>query len=208
MAITFEEYYEKTFGQYVNYLTGKLSREEAEDRVQNVFLSLLPRKEFCEELIEKGELEKYIQGAINRQPAQVLREQYRRVSTVSLDADNIDFLSSIRDTQHGGEVTDEVELDNFYKTAVKCLASGRKLSGGSFETVGELWQYIFIQYCRNGRTFQEAGKLVGLSHQNISAHFARIVTILTPMIEAFIGRKIEGPGNKSGNDLQEVDPER
>ncbi len=201
--MTLEEYYEKTFGQYVNYLTGKISREEAEDRVQNVFMSLFARREFCELLIEHDEFDRYVQGAINRQPAQALREQYRRVSTVSIDPDNIDFLSSIRDTQHGGEVTNEIELNDFYEEAsVKLLENTRLLYDPSaFETVGELRQYIFVQYCRNNRTFPEIGKLVGQSHQSISLHFGRIVTILTPMIEAFIGKKLNG----GGNDLQETD---
>ena len=202
--MTLEQYYADNFEEYVNYLIGKLSKEEAEDRVQNVFLSLFARKEFYNDLIEKGELGKYIQGAINRQPAQAFREKYRQVPTVSIDPDNIDFLSSIRDTQHGGEVTDEVELNDFYEAALKCLAKGRKLPGGSFETAGELRQYIFVQYCRNSRTLQEIGELVGLSHQNISVHYKRIVTILTPMISAFTEIKLDG-GEKT---CKKVDPER
>ncbi len=184
--MTLEEYYEKTFGRYVDYLTGKISREEAEDRVQNVFMSLFARKEFCEDLIAKGEFDKYVQGAINRQPAQALREQYRRVSTVSLDADNIDFLSSIR-ANHPDYEMEETELNDFYKAAIKLLENSRKLTSDcGFNTVGELRQYIFVQYCRNGRTLQEVGKLVGLSHQNISIHYKRIVTIIQPLVDAFV----------------------
>lgn len=184
--MTFEEYYEKTFGRYVDYLTGKLSREEAENRVQDVFMSLLSRKELCEDLIEKGEFDKYVQGAINKQPAQMYREQYRRVPTVSIDSDNIDFLSSIRAKDNGG-VTDKVELNDFYGGAsVKLLENTRLLpEPTAFETVGELWQYIFVQYCRNGRTLEEIGGSVSLTSQNISLHFTRIVTILTPMIRRF-----------------------
>ncbi len=191
MAITFDKYYANNFEKWVNLLAKRIKdRNEAEDRVQNIFISLIPRKDFCEGLIERGEFDKYIQSAVGRQRAQVYREQQRHPPTVSIDSDNIDFLSSIRDTQHGGEVTDSVELNSFYEAAVKCLGGGRKLSGDCFETVGELRQYIFVHYCRNGRTFKEIGDLVGLSHQNISIHFARIVTILTPMISASTKREL------------------
>ncbi len=196
MAITFDQYYADNFERWVNLLAKRIrDRNEAEDRVQDIFTSLIPRKDFCEGLIERGAFDKYIQSAIGRQRAQIYREECRRPPTVSIDSDNIDFLSSIRDIQHGGEVTDEVELNSFYEAAVKCLGGGRKLSGGCFETVGELRQYIFVHHCRNGRTFQEIGELVELSHQNISTHFARIVTILTPMIEAFTGKKLKALGN-------------
>ncbi len=195
--MTLDKYYSDNCTRLVLQLAKKIGNlEEAEDRVQNVFMSLFARKEFCEDLIAKKEFDKYVQGAINRQPAQVLREQYRQVPTVSIDSDNIDFLSSIRHNDNDWGLC-ERELKDFYEAAVECLAGGRKLPSGSFNTVGELRQYIFIQYCQNGRTFQEIGELVGLSLQNISLHFARIVTILTPMIEAFIGRKL----NSKGNDL-------
>ena len=192
MAISFEQYYAENFKKWVDLLTVRIKdRDEAEDRVQNIFTRLIPRKEFCEDLIAKREMDKYIQSAISRQRAQVYREQQKQIPTVSIDPNNIDFLSSIRDNRVGmGLCYDEVELNDFYETALKCLAKGRKLSGESFETVGELRQYIFVQYCRNGRTLQEIGELVGLSHQNISVHLGRIITILTPMISAFIGQGI------------------
>ncbi len=184
--MTLEKHYADNFEKYVGYLTGKISREEAEDRVQNVFLSLFARKEFCELLIQQDEFDKYVQGAINRQPAQALREKYRQVPTISIEPDNIDFLSSIRDTQHGGEVTNEVELNDFYGRATKLLENPREpISDCGFETVGELRQYIFTQYCRNGRTFEEIGELVGQSFANVSKHYARIMTILTPTAERF-----------------------
>ncbi len=191
---TFEQYYIRRFSYWVDLLTVRIKdRAEAEDRVQDIFTQLIPRKDFCEALIEKGEMDDYIGNAIGRQRAQVYREQQKQIPTTSIDPDNIDFLSSIRDNRVGmGLCYDEVELNDFYEAAVKCLAAGRKLPGGSFETVGELRQYIFIQYCRNGRTFKEIGKLVGLSLQNIAVHYERIVTILTPMISAFINRPLNG----------------
>ena len=198
MAIeTFEQYYIRRFPYWVDLLTVRIKdRAEAEDRVQDIFTGLITRKDFCEGLIEKGEMDDYIGNAIGRQRAQVYREKQRQVPTTSIDSNNIDFLSSIRDNRAGMELCyDEVELNDFYETALKCLAKGRKLPGGSFETVGELRQYIFIQYCQNGRTFKEVGELVGLSLQNIAVHYERIVTILTPMISAFINKKIDGSRN-------------
>jgi len=197
--MTLEEYYEKTFNRYVDYLTERISREEAEDRVQNVFMSLFTRKDFCEDLIQKGEFEKYVQGAINRQPAQALREQYQQGPAISIDADNIDFLSSMRSNRVGIKLCcGDVELNDFYDEAVKLLGNPRKLiSNCGFETVGELRQYIFVQYCRNSRTFEEIGGLVGCSLQNIFIHYGKIVTILTPLIERFIGRRL----NNRKNDL-------
>lgn len=192
----FETYYSDTFQKWVDHLATKIgNREEAEDKVQEVFTRLFPRKDFCEDLIEKGEMDAYIQGAINLQPAQVFREQIRQVPTVSIDADNIDFLSSIR-ADHPDCEMGEIELDDFYETAIKLLENDRKLPDNSFETEGELWQYIFVQHCRNGRTFEEIRDFVGCSHQNISAHFKGIVTILTPLIKRFIGGKLNSPGNE------------
>ncbi|KKM20482.1 hypothetical protein LCGC14_1644970 [marine sediment metagenome] len=190
MVETFEQYYADKFEYWVDLLTVRIKdRAEAEDRVQDIFTGLITRKDFCEGLIEKGEMDDYIGDAIGRQRAQVYREKQRQVPTTSIDPDNIDFLSSIRDNRVGMRLCyDGVELNDFYETAIKCLVGGRKLPGGSFETVGELRQYIFIQYCQNGRTFKEIGELVGLSLQNIAVHYKRIVTILTPTIERFIGR--------------------
>lgn len=191
MAISFGQYYNDNCTQLVLQLAKKIgSLEEAEDRVQNVFMSLLPRKEFYEELIEKGELEKYIQGAINKQPAQMYREQHRQVPTISLE-ERPNFLSWFTKDRQDNSVMDEVELNSFFDYATKCLANPRKLTSDcGFDTVGELRQYIFIQYCRNGRTFEEIGGLVGCSLQNIFLHYGRIITILTPMLEKYLGVKL------------------
>lgn len=190
----FEKYYAGAFDRLVLQLGKKLGNlEEAEDRVQDVFLRLSTRKDFCEDLIAKGEFDKYVQGAINKQPAQVYREQYQQVPTVSLDADNIDFLSSIR-ANHSNCEMGEIELNDFYEKAIELLEDKRKLSAGrGFETAGEQRQYIFIQYCRNGRTFEEIGGVIGCSHQNIEQRYATILTILTPLLEKYLGRKVNGP---------------
>ena len=196
----FEEYYADNFERWVKYLTRLIhDPEEAEDRVQNIFASFLPRKKFCEEIILRDEdgFDRYVLRAIILQTAQIRRERDKRVPTVSIDADNIDLISSIRDNQVGMELCYEtVELNDFYNEAKKLLEDSRKLTSDcGFETVGELRQYIFIQYCRNGRTLDEIGELVGLSHQNISLHYGRIITILTPLIESFTKLKVNGGGN-------------
>ena len=193
--ITLEQYYDDNYIKWVNLLTAMIhDREEAEDRVQDIFISLLSRKEFCEGLIARGEMDKYLWCAVTRQRTQVFREQYKRVPTVSIDADNVDFLSSIQESNQDITATEKVELEDFYKEAVELLDNSRRLiSECGFETVGEVRQYIFIQYVQNGRTFQEIGKLIGMTHQNISVHYKKIVVILTPMIEEFIGRKLNTP---------------
>lgn len=198
--MTLDEYYANTFKKYVDYLTGKISREEAEDRVQNIFLSLFTRKEFCEDLIEKNEFDKYVQGTINRQPAQALREQYRQVPTVSLDGDNIDFLSFLVNNQKNTE-SEEIELKDFYEAAIKLLKNPRKpTSDCGFETVGELRQYILIQYARNGRTLQEIADRVGSSFQNVSIHYGKIVIIIRPLVNKFVVGELDTP-EKDKNDL-------
>lgn len=195
--MTFEQYYNDNCTKLVLQLAKKIGNlEEAEDRVQNIFMSLLPRKEFCGGLMERGELEKYIQGAMNRQSAQIYREQSQQVPTTSIDIDNIDFLSSIRANDNDWGMS-ELELNDFYDGAKKLLDDSRKLPSKGFETVGELRQYIFVQYCQNGKTFREIGELVGLSLWNISVHYKRIVTILTPFIINFLW----GKSDDSKNDL-------
>ncbi len=203
MAITFEQYYAENFEKWVGLLTARIKdHDEAEDRVQDIFTRLIPRKEFCKDLIEKGEMDKYIQGTLGRQRAQIYREQRRQVPTVSIGEHNIDFLSSIKrqspSVALGGfcpmsansKISGGIELNDFYDGAVKLLEDTRKITSDcGFETVGELRQYIFVQYARNGQTLQEIGEVVGLSHQNISVHYKRIVTILMPTIEAFIEKK-------------------
>lgn len=204
MAIeTFDQYYIRRFPYWVDYLSRKLGDpEEAEDKVQEVFTRLLPRKEFCDGLLEEGKFDRYMQGVIDKQRAQVYREQSRRVPTTSIDPDNIDFLSSIRDNLQDDVAQINIELNDLYNTIEKFLENSQRLTPEcSFETIGELRQYIFTQYCQNGRTFQEIGELVGCSRQNISDHYARIVTILTPLLERYFGEKLD---NKE-NDLQETD---
>ena len=202
MAIeTFEQYYSDNFERWVKYLTRLIHNpEEAEDRVQDIFASFLPRKKFCEEIIQRDEdgFDRYVLRAIILQTAQIRRERDKRVPTVSIDADNIDLISSIRDNRLNME-QQGIELNDLYETATKLLEDSRKLASDcGFETVGELRQYIFIQYCRNGRTLDEIGELVKLSHQNISLHYGRIITILTPLIESFTKLKV----NSGGNDLR------
>lgn len=189
-GMTFEQYYTDRFGHWVDYLSKLIgNREEAEDRVQDIFMYFSRRKAFCEELIEADKFGNYVHGAIIKQIAQMCREQNRQVSTVSIDMDNIDFLSSIRDNQLGMELCyEKIVLDDFYTEAIKRLGDPRKLSGESFETVGELRQYIFVQYAQNDRTLDEIGDLVGLSHQNIAIHIKKIREILTPLIIDFVGK--------------------
>lgn len=193
MAIgPFEQYYSHNFKPWVNYLTRLIGdREEAEDRIQDVFTYLLTRKKFCEELIEQGEFGKYVHGAIIKQTAQICRERRRRIPTINLE--DINALAWLAEDQSDNGAGEQIELNDFYATAVKYLAGGRKLPDGGFDTVGELRQYILIQYARNNRTFEEIGKLVGLTHQNISVHFTRIKEILKPLIEKFIGKKLNNP---------------
>lgn len=194
MAIeNFNQYYIRRFPYWADYLSRKLGDpEEAEDKVQEVFTRLLPRKEFCSRLLGEGKFDRYMQGVIDKQRAQVYREQSRRVPTTSIDPDNIDFLSSIRDNLQDDVAQINIELNDFYEGAGKLLENPRKLTSDcGFETVGELRQYIFIQYCRNGRTLREIGKLVGCSYQNIARRFTAILTILTPMISAFTGKGIK-----------------
>ncbi|GAF81423.1 unnamed protein product, partial [marine sediment metagenome] len=123
----FERYYSDNYTRLVDQLAFKIGNsEEAEDRVQNVFMSLFARKEFCEDLMGRGEFDAYVQGAINKQPAQALREKYRQVPTTSLNADNIDFLSSIRANDNDWGMG-EAELNNFYGVATVLLEDARKL---------------------------------------------------------------------------------
>lgn len=196
-GMTFEQYYTDRFSHWVDYLSKLIgNREEAEDRVQDVFAYLSTRKAFCEELIAADKFGDYVHGAVIKQIAQMCREQNRRVSTVSIDTDSIDFLSSIRDNQRGMELCyEKIVLDDFYAEAIKRLEDPRKLSGESFETVGELRQYIFVQYTQNNRTHDEIGELVGVSHQNITIHVKKIREILTPLMIDFIGGKLNTPEN-------------
>ena len=193
MVTTFEKYYSDNHIKWVNLLAAMIhDKEEAEDRVQDIFVSLIPRKEFCENLIAKGNMDKYLWTSVAHQRAQVFRKQYKQLPTVSIDADNIDFLSSIQGfTGRDMMVGEEAELEDFYKGAMELLENPRKLTSEcGFENVGEVQQYILVQYARNGRTFQEIGKLIGMTHQNIAAHYGKIVITLTPMIEKFIGKKL------------------
>ncbi len=192
----FEQYYEDNYIKWVKCLAHMIrNREEAEDRIQDIFVSLLPRTEFCEDLIAKNKMDLYFWCAVANQRAQVFRKKYKQLSTVGIDADNIDFLSSISTDSRGCMtvgVVAELELEDFYIKAVKLLENPRKLpSECGFETVGDVRQFILIQYARNGRTFQEIGELVNMTHQNIAAHYGKLVVILTPMIEDFIGRKLD-----------------
>ncbi len=196
--LTFEQYYTERFEHWVNYLSKLIgNREEAEDRVQDVFTYLSTRKAFCEELIEADEFGAYVHGAVVRQIAQMCREQNRRVSTVTLDMENMDFISWIADGQQGNEIAEKVELDDFYERAsAELLVNTRApLKCTAFETVGELQQYIFIQYARNNRTFDEIGGFVGLSHQNVHYHYNEAKRILIPLIEGFIHKKLNAPEN-------------
>ncbi len=193
--MTFEQYYAANYIKWVDLLASMIhDREEAEDRIQNIFLLLIPRKEFCGGLIARNEMDKYLWCAITRQRAQVFREKYKQPHTISIDPDNIDFLSSLGGSTSDTTVSEEAELEDFYKKAIGLLENPRKLpSECGFETVGEVQQYILIQYARNGRTFQEIGDLIGMTYQNVAVHYSKIVVILTPIIEEFIGRKLDGP---------------
>ncbi|KKN05756.1 hypothetical protein LCGC14_1084090 [marine sediment metagenome] len=190
---TFEQYYADNFQRWVDLLTKYIhDREEAEDRVQNIFVSLLPREKLCRDLIAEGKINAYVWGSVIRQRANVFRGQYKRVHTVSIDADNVDFLSSIQGNNQDITVTEKAELEDFYKKAIELLRNPRKpLLKCGFGTVGEVRQYIFIQYARNGRTFQEIGELIGTTYQNVAVHYKKIIVILTPMIEEFIEGKIK-----------------
>lgn len=187
--MTFSQYYADNFKRWVDLLTASIhDREEAEDRIQNIFVSLLPREEFCKNLIAEGKINAYIWSSVTRQRAQVFRERYKRVPAVSIDADNIDFLSSIQGRNQDITVIEKVGLEDFYKKAIELLENSRKpVSECGFETVGEIRQYIFVQYARNGRTFEKIGELIGMTHQNVAAHYKKIKVILIPMIEEFIG---------------------
>ncbi len=190
--IKFERYYNDNYDKWVNLLTNMIhDREEAEDRIQNIFVGLIPRTEFCEGLITRGEMDKYLWCVVTRQRAQVFREKYKHPPTVSIDTDNIDFLSSISGGGRDMAVGTEVELEDFYKKAIGLLVNPRKLTSEcGIDNVGDVRQYILVQYARNGRTFQEIGQLLSTTGQNVAAHYSKIVVILTPMIEEFIGRKL------------------
>ncbi len=195
--MTFEEYYSKRFDHWVDFLAKKInSKEESEDRVQDVFMYLSTRKDFCEELIAAGKFGDYVHGAMIRQIVYMYREQNRRVPTVSLDMENIDFLSWIADDQRNNEAAEKVELDDFYKRASAELLLNTKapLKCTAYETTGELQQYIFIQYARNNRTFDQIGELVGISHQLVSYHYKEAKNILIPLIEGFIDKKLNTSG--------------
>ncbi len=191
--MTFEEYYTERFDHWVSYLSKLIgNREEAEDRVQDVFTYLSTRKAFCEELIEADEFGDYVHGAMIRQITYVCRQQNRRVPTVSIDMENIDFLSWIADNQRGNEIAEKTELDDFYEraSAELLLNTRAPLKCTAFETIGELQQYIFVQYSRNNRTFAEIGEFVSLSRQNVQYYYKEAKNILIPLIEGFIGEKI------------------
>ncbi len=191
--MTLEQYYADNFQKWVNYLARLIGDpEEAEDRVQDIFTYLLTRKEFCEELIEQEEFGGYILGAIARQIVYMCRERSKRIPTINLE--DVNALAWLAEDQSSDKVTVQPELDDFYAEATRQLADDRKLPVGGFDTVGELRQYILIQYARNNRTFEEIGELVGQSHQNISAHYMRIKEILGPLIENFIGKKLDTLG--------------
>ncbi len=190
--MTFEQYYLKHFDEWVNYLTRLTGdREEAEDKIQDIFMYLLTRKKFCEELIGRDEFGKYVHGAIIIKTAQICRERKRRIPTINLE--DVNALAWLAEDQSSDKVTVQPELDDFYAEATKQLADDRKLPMGGFDTAGELRQYILVQYARNNRTFEEIGELVGQSLQNISAHYMKIKEILGPLIENFIGKKLDNP---------------
>lgn len=196
--MTFEQYYTDQFNHWVDYLSKLIgNREEAEDRVQDVFVYLSTRKAFCEELIEADEFGSYVHGAMIRQITYMCREQEKRVPTVTLDMENMDFISWIADNQQGNEIAEKVELDEFYERAsAELLANTRApLKCTAFGTVGELQQYIFIQYTRNNRTFEEIGEFVEMSHQLVYYHYREAKNILIPLIEGFINKKLSFPGN-------------
>ncbi len=116
---TTEQYYSDNFTKWVNLLTTMIhDREEAEDHVQDIFVRLFSRKEFCEGLIARGEMDKYLWCAVTRQRTQVFREQYKRVPTVSIDADNVDFLSSIQESNQDITATEKVELEDFFSQSM------------------------------------------------------------------------------------------
>lgn len=195
--MTFEEYYADTFEKWVRYLnTGLQNLEDAEDGVQTIFAGLASRREFCEGLIERGEMDGYMNCAVRRRCGGIRRDRYRQVPTISLDADDVDLLSLLSNSQQDSEAERKAELNDFYGKAIMLLENPFKLSSGcGFETTGELRQYILIQYARNGRTFEEIAKLVGMTHQNISLHYRKIIPEILPAIEEFIGGKLKGSKN-------------
>lgn len=189
----FETYYVEHFEKWVAYLTKKIGDpEEARDKVQDIFMYLSTRKKFCGGLLARGELGKYVHGAIIIKTAQICRERKRRIPTINLE--DVNALAWLAEDQSSDKVTVQPELDDFYAEATKQLVDDRKLPAGGFDTVGELRQYILVQYARNNRTFEEIGELVGQSLQNISAHYMKIKEILGPLIENFIGKKLDIPG--------------
>lgn len=193
MEMTITEYYTNNFKKWVDLLAVMIhDREEAEDRVQDVFVKLLEREEKFLDLIKQGEIDKYLYCVMANQRAQVFRKQYKQPPMVSIDTENIDFLSSLREGAQDMTTTEGLELEDFYETAVALLQNSRRPIGNcGFGTIGEVWQYIFVQYARNGRTLTEIGDLLTMTHQNVSQHYSTIKAILLPAVEEFIGRKLD-----------------
>ena len=191
--MTFEGYYASTFQQWVDRLDNRIhNQDEAEDRIQSLFLELFRRKEFCEDLIEKREMDAYMYGCLSKLRAQVFREGARQIPTVSLDADNMDLLSLLASSHRGSEAEEKAELDSFYKAAMKLLENLRKpQSDCGFDSIGELRRYILIRYAQSGLTFQEIADLTGMTYQNVSEHYRKITLLILPAIEDFMGKKLK-----------------
>ncbi len=183
MIETFEQYYIKNFKMWVDSLSKKIgNREEAEDRVQDIFMSLSTRKEFCKGILKESNFHKYIKGAIMRQRANFFEARGKHVPTIRYG--DVDFSVEIAESQQDNGTTEEIELNDFYETAVKLLADPRKSRLEKFNTVGEFRQYVFVQHIRNGRTFEEIKDLIGVTSRNFWCS-RRIATILMPLCEKY-----------------------